>query len=62
METVLDTLIILMWVIFSLATFLGVIQELKKSPLRTPQEQLEDDDPVYLLDPKTQTLEPQVQM
>ena len=61
METVLDALVILLWVVFSLATILGVLQEINKSPLPTPSEKLEDDDPVYLLEPAA-TLEAQPQL
>ncbi|MEM7371767.1 MAG: hypothetical protein AAF587_24335 [Bacteroidota bacterium] len=53
METVLDALVILLWITFSLATILGVIQEIQKSSATTQPELIEDDDTVYLLEPQT---------
>ena len=56
METVLDAMVILLWVVFSLATILGVIHEFRTpSTAATPPDRLEDDDPVYLLEPKAKS-------
>ncbi|MEL6676587.1 MAG: hypothetical protein AAFR61_30535 [Bacteroidota bacterium] len=54
METVLDLIIVLFWAIFFLATLFGVIHEYRKHGLgreRSPEDLLEDDDPVYLMGP-----------
>jgi len=55
MEAVLDTLVILLWMAFSLATLLGVIHEFQKPAAAARNEHPIDNEGVYLLDPPTQS-------
>ncbi|GAB4422289.1 MAG: hypothetical protein OHK0039_38180 [Bacteroidia bacterium] len=54
MELFLDIVITLLWTAFALATLLGVRHEYEQHRLRMLEansEVLDDDDPVYLLEP-----------
>ena len=55
MEVLADAIILLLWLLFFAATFLGVYDEYRRNQHKrarlAAQARLKDDDPVYLMEP-----------
>ncbi len=57
MQLLADTIVLLLWSIFFVATFLGVYDEYRRNKSRNSRslantQPMVDDDPVYLIEPR----------
>jgi len=55
MEVIADAIILLLWLLFFAATFLGVYDEYRRNQRKRARlsatSRLKDDDPVYIMEP-----------